>query len=189
MIVLLLYTSLRIYSVQIQTDSPSLSTSLRLHEHHDSVQCPCRQISSPFANFIKIAVDSNPVCTSDLVSQQWIDFLYARNLTTLRYVADFRATAYNQFQLLRALCELATRAINNAIYSLSHSALVTDALLDEDLFGARVDAEILSFQRIVQADFGRALTLMRAFMAGNELLTAVQTAYTLIIELDIPDLV
>ena len=39
------------------------------------------------------------VCSSDLISNEWIKYLDEKDRTTLRYAVDFRATVFNQFQI------------------------------------------------------------------------------------------
>jgi hypothetical protein len=172
---------LNVQSKQIQIQNPSLTTYIDLYNKYGSVRCPCTEISISYEKFIELIPEFHQVCSSDLISEEWIDFLYDKETTTIRYPPDFRATAFNQFQVLQQLCQLSIEAINDGVVTLYKSDLITGELLNENLFIAQVEADILASQIITRSDFTRSLTFMRLFITGNELLTAVQSAYTLII--------
>lgn len=188
MSILIIYTSLQVQSTQIQIENPSLPIYLDLYEKYGNVKCPCSQISISYEKFLEISSEFHQICSSDFVSDEWIRFLYDKNVTTLRYTVDFRATAFNQFQILQQLCQSSIIAINDGIQSLYQNSLLSGQLLNQDLFNAQVQADILSFQTITRSDFATSFLFMRSFMTGNELLTAVETAYILIIDFDVPGL-
>ena len=177
--ILLVYTILEVHSKQIQISNPSLSTYLQLHEKYENIKCLCTDIAISHDKFLQISASFHQVCSSDLIDKEWIEFLYEKDKTTSRYGADFRATAFNQFQILQSLCQLSSSAINDGIETLYHSELISGKLLDENLFLAQVQANILSFQTITISDYGRSLSFMRQFMADNMLLTGVQTSHSL----------
>jgi hypothetical protein len=182
MLILLVYTILQVESIQIQIENPSLTTYTDLYKTYTNVKCPCNDISIEHKEFLQLSPLFHQVCSSDLISEEWIDFLFDKQTTTLRYAADFRTTAFNQFQLLQELCQLSGIAINDGLETLYQSQLISGELLDRDLFNAQVEADILSFQTITNSDFLRSLMFMRSFMDGNELIPAVETDYTLVIE-------
>ncbi|CAF1479350.1 unnamed protein product [Adineta steineri] len=49
--------------------------------------------------------------------------------------------------------------------------LMSDELLNQDLFNAQVETDIFIFQTITRSNFLCSLTSMRSFKNGNELLT------------------
>ena len=184
MSVLLVYTIIQVQSRQIEILNPSLSTYIDLYAKYDNVKCPCTQISIAYEHFLELSPLFHQVCSSDLVSEEWIDFLFDKDTTTLRYPVDFRTTAFNQFQILRQPCQLSDTAINDGILILNKSQLISGELLNEDLFIAQLKADILEFQIVTISDFARSLSFIRNFIAGNELLSAVETPYTLVVDLD-----
>lgn len=187
MCVLLVYTIIQVQARQIEVLNPSISTYMDLYAKYDNVKCPCTQISVLYERFLELSPLFHQVCSSDLICEEWIDFLFDKDTTTLRYPVDFRTTAFNQFQILRQLCQLSDIAINDGILTLNKSQLISGELLNEDLFIAQVKADILEFQTVTASDFARSLSFMRNFIAGNELLSAVETAYTLVVNLDDED--
>ncbi|CAF1412535.1 unnamed protein product [Adineta ricciae] len=189
MTILLVYTSLQTQSKQIQIPNPSLQTYTKLYQTYPNAECPCKQISISYKTFTELSAKFHQVCSSDFVSEEWIRLLYEANSTTLRYVVDFRATAFNQFQILRQLCQLSSTTISDGIEAFYQKSLISGKLLNKDLFSAQVQSDISTFTRITTEEFLRSLTFMRSFMSGNELLTVIETAYTLIIDFQVENLV
>jgi hypothetical protein len=179
MSILLAYTIIQVQSKPIKVLNPSLSTYMHLYDTYDNVQCPCTQLSVTYDNFLQLSPLFHQVCSSDLISEEWIDFLLDKNTTALKYPLDFRTTAFNQFQNLRQLCQLSNTAINDGIQTLNKSQLISGELLNEQLFISQVKADILEFQTVTISDFTRSLLFTRNFIGGNALLSAAETAYTL----------
>lgn len=189
MSILVFYTVFQVYSKQIQITKPSLSTYLYYSKQYSNIKCPCTEIAISYQTFMQISASFHQICSSDLITDDWFSFLYDQDETTLRYPGDFRATAFNQFQVLRELCQVSITAINDGIETLYRSQLISGELLNEDLFRAQVRADISAFQIITTSNFVRSLQFMRNFMTGNQLLTAVETSQILIIDFSIAEII
>jgi hypothetical protein len=189
MTVLLFYTTLHVSSNQIQIKNPSLSIYLNLYDQHQDITCPCTQISTSYQEFVQLSTSYNQICSSEFVSDKWINFLFDNNLTTSRYAADFRATASHQFQVLQQLCQLSITAVENAVETLYSSQLISGYLLSKDLFEAQLEADILAFQRITTSTFWSELALVRSLIFGNQLMPAIETAFTIIVRSDTPGVI
>jgi hypothetical protein len=189
MTVLIIYNTLHVSSNQVIVENPSLTAYLYLYNQHKNIQCPCTQISTSYKEFVQLSPSYNQICLSEFVSDQWINFLFDNNQTTSRYAADFRATASHQFQMLRELCRLSITAVENGLETLYSSQLISGQLLSKDLFEAELEADILAFQRIATANFWQEFTLVRSLMFGNQLMPAVETAFTIIVRSDIPGVI
>jgi hypothetical protein len=189
MVVLLTYTMLRVSSNQVEFQNPSLSDYLNLYNKHQNIICPCTQIATPYENFVQLSLSYNQICSSDFVSEKWINFLFDNNQTTSRYAADFRATASNQFQVLQELCQLSMAAVDNGLQTLYNNQLISSQLLSKDLFEAQLDADILAFQSITTANFWSEFTFVRSLVYGNQLMPAIETAFTLLVRSDEPGVI
>lgn len=187
LLILLFYTILETHSEQIQIRNPTLSTYLSLYEKSPDLKCPCTEISISYEKFLELSPLFHQVCSSDLITDEWISFLYDPEKTPLRYPADFRATAFNEFQILRELCSLSITAILDGIETLYKSELISGELLNEKLFQAQVEADISASQTIIMSDFTRSFSFTRNFIVGNALLTGIQNTYTIILVFDDPD--
>jgi len=184
MMILLAYTTLNVMTKQIEEQNPSLQTYFDLHNKYGNLKCPCTQISSSYETFVELSPLYHEVCESDFISQKWIDFLFDNNKTIMRYAVDFRATASNQFQVLRELCQISSSAINDNLETFYKSKLISGDLLNKDLFNATLHADILAFQSMTISNFRRSLTYMRSFTAGNYFMTATQTAFRFVLWTD-----
>ena len=189
MLILIMYTTLRVSSSQFQIDNPSLSTYFYFYEQYQNIKCPCRQYSTEYSEFVRVSAKYHQVCSNQLTSNEWIAFLFDNQQTTSRYAADFRATASHQFQTLKILCDLSKATIENGIEKLYSNNLISGRLLSKEYFEAELEADILEFERITKANFQRELTLVRALMFGNQLMPAVETAFTIIVRSDTPGVI
>ncbi|CAF3481438.1 unnamed protein product [Rotaria socialis] len=181
MIILVAYTATNISAKQIDISNPSLSAYLNLYTKYNSVTCPCTKISASYQSFVELSIVFHQICSSDLISTDWIEFLFDNNETTIIYAADFRASASNQFQVLQALCQLSTEIVRNGVDIFYTSELISGELLSEDLFKSQLEADISRFQMSIASDFGRTLTFMRSLTFSNALMPAIETAYTFIV--------
>jgi hypothetical protein len=182
MMILLVYTTLNVITKQIEVQNPSLQIYFDLYNKYGNVKCACNQISSSYETFVKLSPLYHEVCASDFISQKWIDFLFDNNKTMIRHAVDFRASASNQFQVLRALCQISSSAVNDALETFYKSKLISGDLLNEDLFNAQLDADILAFQSITILNFQRSLIFMRSFTYGNLFMPAIQTAFRFVFQ-------
>lgn len=177
MLILFLYTVLQVESKQITINNPSLMTYINIYGKFENIKCPCTDISITYRSFLTLSPFYHQVCSSDFVSAGWIQFLYDKTKTTRRYQADFRASAFNQFQLLRSLCELSFNAINDGLEAFYQSLLISGELLNQEEFIAQVEADISAIQTITASNFRRSFTFLRTFLNGNELLTSIPIFY------------
>lgn len=189
MVILIIYTTLHVSSNQFQIDHPSLATYFYFYNQYPNIKCPCQQFSTPYSEFVRISTTYHQICSNSLTSDEWIAFLFDNQQTTSRYAADFRATASHQFQTLKILCDLSKATIENGIQKLYNNNLISGYLLNKGYFEAELDADILAFQRITKANFRQELTLVRALMFGNQLMPAIETAFTIIVRSDIPGVI
>ena len=189
MLILIIYTSLHVSTQEFRIENPSLSSYFYLYRRYPNIECPCTQISSSYRTFLRISSTFNPICSSELISDAWIAFLFDHQQTTSRYAADFRATASQQFQVLRQVCQLSIKAVENGLETLYRRELISGYLLSKNFFEAELQADITAFERITMEDFWREFTFVRALMFGNELMPAVETAFTIIVRSDIPGVI
>jgi hypothetical protein len=104
-------------------------------------------VSIPYEQFIRIVPRYHQICSSDFVTQRWIDYLYNPAMTPFYYPQDFRATASQQFQLLAILCRLSAQAIDDGLRSLNNTKLITSQALSKNLLDAQMQAHIDAFKK------------------------------------------
>lgn len=143
--------------------------------YSDSLQCPCSQTSITYSSFISINPIFHPVCQSDFISRDWLEFLSNDNQSYYLNF-DFRATGSNQFQLLTFLCQLANESFNLAQTNLIEgSTLISMQLISKTSLLAQADALIKEFSSISPNSFVRLINLIRGLIAGNKLVPIIPT--------------
>ncbi|CAF1319985.1 unnamed protein product [Adineta ricciae] len=82
--VLTAYTS---FSVRFKSEfvlTPTYSQYQKLQrQYSDSLQCPCTKISISYGQFVRTSPRFHQVCSSDFVTQEWINSLFLENLVSL----------------------------------------------------------------------------------------------------------
>lgn len=179
-LILLIYNGIRMETRQLEVSNPTLETYMKLQEVYGAeVKCPCTQRSVRTISFVKLIIEYHEICTSQLVSQEWIDLLFD-NTTYMRFVMDFRATATHQFQVLRELCILAQKIINSNKQLFYTENLISGYLFSAKLFQAEVETMIKSFQVNTIAFSLRYISFYRFFTMGNATMTGIQAPFTLL---------
>ncbi|CAF1437745.1 unnamed protein product [Adineta steineri] len=111
------YTT-QLITVEINKPTYSIYQSLSLN-YSQSLQCFCSNISIPYQSFLTIKPRFHNLCSSQFVSQDWINYLYGDGDLVYRYsFTDFRASAVGQFQLLASLCEISQETVNDSLVQL-----------------------------------------------------------------------
>ncbi|UJR22378.1 hypothetical protein I4U23_025440 [Adineta vaga] len=101
-------------------------------------------------------------------------------------VSDQFQNSTHQFQILRELCQLSISAVQNGLQTLYSNQLISGQLLSKDLFEAELEADIEAYQRITISNFWREFTFVRSLIFGNQLMSAIPTAFTIIVRSDSP---
>lgn len=69
---------------------------IKLHrEYGETLSCPCSTTTIPYKSFMANEISFHSICTSNFVTDQWIQAFYLPNRSQY-YIIDFRTTAYSQ---------------------------------------------------------------------------------------------
>jgi hypothetical protein len=172
--ILSIYTLLTVVSERIEIHHPTFNVYKKLSVKY-SPKCPCSNVSVPYGQFVQLAPSYHQVCSSDFVTQRWIDYLYDPATTPFYYEQDFRATASQQFQLLAILCRMRIQAINASLHSFANTSLVAAELLNEKHFDAQMQAHIDAFKKNTINKFNQTLAFIRHLVFSNSLLSVART--------------
>ncbi|CAF4226656.1 unnamed protein product [Adineta steineri] len=157
--------------VTISNLTPSLFDQLH-REHGETLSCPCSTITIPYSTFVTNMVSFHPVCSSVFVSREWIEGFYLPAANSY-LLADFRTTAFSQFELLAALCSISNDIVSKALLDIQNNQLVTVELFEEkdiqlqvkamvELVNATAYVQVTTFLQLVQMMY-RSNTLVSAF--------------------------
>ncbi|CAF0893178.1 unnamed protein product [Adineta steineri] len=156
-VALFLYSSLTPITKTVVVEQPSLSDYKQLEEKYsNTLLCPCTNVSNEYNKFISSFTPIfNQVCSSDFVSDKWLNYVNYRLLleTQYHFFLDFRHSAYGFFAMLRTLCVLAKQTIDDQLISFYSTALLTENTISEDIYLANINAIRDQFTNASANDF------------------------------------
>ncbi|CAF1542995.1 unnamed protein product [Adineta ricciae] len=167
------YSSLATQTTIITISSPTQKQFEQLQlKYSIDLKCPCKQFSIPYKEFISVKVKYNEICSSDFVSQQWIDYLYFESLSYY-HPLDFRRNAPFKFQLLRTLCQQAIEMINNSLEQFYSNDFITIKPISMNTFNVQLNSTLKAFQQTTFLSFQNLLRLIREEISENRLYSAI----------------
>jgi hypothetical protein len=139
-------------------------------------QCPCSRLSISYGEFITLEASFHQVCSSDFVSDRWIEAIFSVSNWNNSYPADFRTSGSAQFQVLASLCRLSEKNVRDSLISFYATSLVGSQVLSETLLKSTVQASIKQFQSTMYNAFQSQLQLVSKMTFGNQLISGLQTS-------------
>ncbi|CAF1505675.1 unnamed protein product [Adineta steineri] len=134
--------------------------------------CPCSSMTMTYANFITIQPYYHQVCSSDLVSSQWIQY-NAKTTTGLAYaILDYRLNSQPQFQLLAMFCQQAQQIVDNGIKIFLQTQFVSSQIDSQDLFESKINLSISDWQLLMLNRYLRPINIIRTITQGNLLMNS-----------------
>ncbi|CAF1400286.1 unnamed protein product [Adineta steineri] len=164
------YTT-QLITVEINKPTHSIYQSLSLN-YSQSLQCFCSNISIPYKSFLTIKPRFHDLCSSQFVSQDWINYLYGAGNLVYRYsFTDFRASAVGQFQLLTSLCEISQETIIKSLVQLLTSDYNDLQLLSEQRLDQLIQSQINQFQLVTPNSLLNIFNLIRETIGANMIIS------------------
>jgi hypothetical protein len=156
---------------------------------HDA-QCPCSQLAIPYGTFVELEASLHSICSSDFVSDRWIETISSTVDIIHAYRADFRVTGSAQFLALVAFCRLSDRIVADSISSFGAASLLSRKVLTRDVVEFTVESFIRQFQLSMPSVLQSHLRLTNRFIFGNKLISGLETTVNAMVYLfptdDIP---
>lgn len=180
MTIFFIYTAQKELYHSGQVSNPSIDTYQRLLEAYpDTLACPCSQLSIPYSTFVTLTHVVHPVCSSYLVSDQWLRSLYHDDASSY-FAHDIRAVGNAQFQLLRTLCKSSAQAIDNAFNVTFASVTFTSGrgmVMNSEAVHVQVGAFIQNFITNIASDQQNRRSLAATFFQQNFLVSGLKTSF------------
>jgi len=150
--------------VTIQTKpDPPLDTYKELQARYSkTLTCPCSNMIIPYERFITLSPILHQLCSSDLVTDQWISIL--EHIKPGYDIADWRNTAFSQFHLLSNLCKLANTTIDDAVHRFLQQLFIASNVLSESDFDTQFNTDLDQFFQSSIAYFGLLVETTRIFI-------------------------
>ncbi|CAF1492580.1 unnamed protein product, partial [Adineta steineri] len=177
LITLITYTSLsnRIENKTVILPSQSIYEDLQ-KKYTGSLQCSCTQVSIPCGNFVQTSPLFHQVCSSNFISQQWINFIFQTNSISI-WSIDVRTSLSAMWQLIRAFCQSSINIITDELNQFNSSPLVNTMLLTEDLLEAKVQAALYLSRQTALSTLTQPVTIVHKITQANQLVTGLLTNY------------
>ncbi|CAF1430382.1 unnamed protein product [Adineta ricciae] len=145
---------------------------------HDA-ECPCSRLSFPYGTFVTVNGTFHPICSSDFVSDRWIQMLFSASNATDLYSSDIRSIGNSLFQILASLCRLSEKRFQTGLDSLYTSQFISPSVLYDNLLQSMIEAYILEFQLTLSFLFQSELNLFGEMMFANQLIPALDSTLSL----------
>lgn len=173
LIILILYTSLDEQSISVIIKAPTLTEYEKLQiKYPNTLNCPCDHVAVNYESFIVLQPSYHNICSSDFISQQWIDYLH--DIIPLS-PPKLRATASVQFNVLSLLCQSTAEAVDNSLTQFYATKFINIYLIPPDLFNTQIQSAVNVFKASAPRTFKRTLDMIRGLIQGNALLSAYET--------------
>ena len=178
--ILLFYTSLAIITKTITVKTPTIHQYLQLYARYPhTLTCACTKISIKYENIVNVKYSFHQVCTSDFVSDDWINYLDLSHTKIIIPLADFRRIATNAFQSLSLFCQQMNTTISSNMDRLYSSEYISAFVIPSELFRSQVQVSITQFILTTKKRLLSSQALVRDTISSNSVLSALQTDFIL----------
>ncbi|CAF1199914.1 unnamed protein product [Adineta ricciae] len=168
----------------ITISQPSEEEYRQLNDKYDSlVTCPCSQISVPYGTFLNVNFVIHQICSSDLVSVEWINYLSSFNPMNVTdwiipgVAQDFRIFGASYFQLLQVFCQLANKTIENAQHVFLTTEFINNNLISPDIFYQKSTHLMEIFIRTTQNTFIQSYQWLEVVNTINLFITGTKSNF------------
>ena len=182
--ILLMYNSLAFFTNRFIVPTPSLGQYEQLQQQYgaDAVDCPCSQASITYASFIDFDCRFHPVCTSDFVSNVYLQQLfrvYSGLDVTYAPLNAFTlaGTAFAHFQALRILCDLAIDTFKDARRQHLTSSVFSASMIGSSRFEQQINTSLNRFNATLPDEFLSSLQLIRGMVQSNAFVSLYSTSW------------
>ncbi|CAF1177877.1 unnamed protein product [Adineta ricciae] len=166
-----LATKLKIETKTLVIDQPTQSQFESLVDP----SCPCSKSSLPYSEFISHEPLFHQVCSSDFISNQWIESFYFGNITTNYLASDYRAIASAFSQALKSFCQLSKEKVAESLLLFETTSMINTYALSQSILESEVQSTIDRFQRTAPNQFRTQVELINQIILVNELLNGLET--------------
>ncbi|CAF0788937.1 unnamed protein product [Adineta steineri] len=141
-----------------------------------NAKCSCSHISIPYVKFMSLNTSFHQVCSSDFITDRWINAIDSKTNTTYFVVTDFRRFGNAQFQALAAYCRLSNWYTDQSVYAVLQNTLLSPQILSETDLRSLIKTIIEQFKLKTPNTFNTQLKLIIKMTIANELIPAVLTS-------------
>ncbi|CAF1277980.1 unnamed protein product [Adineta steineri] len=140
-----------------------------------NAKCSCSRISISYGKFMSLKTSFHQVCSSDFISDRWLNAIDSKTNTTYFAFRDFRRFGNAQFQALAAYCRLSESYTDQSVNVVLQNILLSPQILSETFLWSHINTAIEQFKLKTPNTFNIQLKLIIKMTIVNELIPAVQT--------------
>ncbi|UJR12974.1 hypothetical protein I4U23_017150 [Adineta vaga] len=175
-IILTVFTAMRLPKIRVTIRSPSLEDFIYLYDQYQlSLNCPCNQISIENRLISYIMPHYHEVCSSKFVTSAWINIQFVQNSSKLLYTHDIRYHSQFYFQLLSTLCRIANQTVYDSLESFYQTKFISNQALNSQTFETRINILVEQFKKTVPESFERSLNLLTANFEINQFVSSMNS--------------
>ncbi|CAF3645712.1 unnamed protein product, partial [Adineta steineri] len=145
-----------------------------------NAKCSCSDISISYGKFMSLNKSFHQVCSSNFVTDRWLNAINSKTNTTYFAFRDFRRFGNAQFQALAAYCRLSESYTNQSVNAVLQNTLLSPQILSNTSLHVHIHTTIEQFKLKTPNTFNTQLKLIKEMTIANELMPAVQTSRFLV---------
>ena len=171
--ILSVYTCLSVQTRTVTVPHPKKTVyDTLLSRYADSLECPCEKVSIHFGSFVQVTPLFHQVCSSDFVSQKWLDFAFGANATFI-WAMDVRTSMSSMWQLIAAFCRSSSNTLADALAEFVNTPLISSMVLPEEQLRAKTQATLSSVLQTSAEILIRSVTVAHRMMQANAYTTGL----------------
>ncbi|CAF1039088.1 unnamed protein product [Adineta ricciae] len=140
---------------------------------YPTLKSSCSKIGIKYREFLEIKIVYNELCGSDLVADEWINYLFIlyEQSWDVSSITDFRRIGALQFQTLRSICSLVQNTINDALETFYLTEFVQSKLVFQYSFQLQINTLTTEFIRLLSKTILRKLHFIQNITAQSLFMT------------------
>ncbi|CAF4869060.1 unnamed protein product [Rotaria sp. Silwood1] len=140
--------------------------------YSSNLYCPCSTVSMSYSTFITIESYFHQVCSSDLISDRWINYIKGDDVMN-DYLAifDYQNSGVFHFQLLSLLCQHAQETVNISIKTFLQTQFLSSQVISQNRFEAKINSSINDWKSQTIDQFLETIKIFQAVSHGNRLVS------------------
>ena len=180
LIAIIVYGALTLRTTTITKYSPNEHQFEQLSiRYPGTTRCPCSRVSIGFSEFIRLDITYHPVCSSDFISQSWIDASFNENVARISPV-DVRKTLSAFWQSIRSLCTLVNTAVSDGFDDFKARSFISPEAQTREYLQTQARLNLNFSLQTSLAKLQRNLLMIRQSISGNRFISGLNTNYRLV---------
>ncbi|CAF1033314.1 unnamed protein product [Rotaria sordida] len=140
--------------------------------YSSNLYCPCSTVSMNYSTFMTIEPYFHQVCSSDLISDAWINYLSGSSLMNdFLPIFNYETSGVFHFQLLSMLCQHAQQTVNISIKTFLQTQFLSSQVISQNQFEAKINSSINDWKSRTIEQFLQTIKIFQVVSHGNQLMS------------------